>query len=228
MIFFNGIKDSDLNIISKTSPIHPINKRYTETTIDGKDGSLYIDDCFDDINIEVVLKCNCKKRGHNIDDILYWLDNVEDNRLLVNKMQNDCYHVKKVIIDNIEYSSTNVIEITVTFICDPYKYDLDNTVVNVTNNSVINYTGLIPADTLFEITASGDITLNINGEEIRIINCDGTIVIDSKLMQVRNSDGTSKDWDTLGNFNKLKRGSNVISYTGSITSCKLTYINTYK
>ncbi len=54
------------------------------------------------------------------------------------------------------------------------------------------------------------------------------VEIDSKLLQVRNRDGTSKDNDTIGNFVQLSYGSNHISWSGNVSKVELEFTNLYR
>ena len=54
------------------------------------------------------------------------------------------------------------------------------------------------------------------------------VEIDSKLLQVRNQDGTSKDNDTIGNFVQLSYGANRVSWSGNVSKVELEFTNLYR
>lgn len=73
-----------------------------------------------------------------------------------------------------------------------------------------------------EITGSGDLTITINNSTFKILNADGTYLLNSKL-KIITKDGINASSNMLYDFPKLIPGTNSISYLGDVTSFKIRY-----
>lgn len=229
-IYFNGNRSLVLNLFLENYPIIPVtNEEYEEVKVEGRSGNLIINKgTYTDKKIPFTFTILSSRVEIDFEQVYTWLTEIEDNRLIFGR-EDRCYKVKKVIFGNIqkEFIDTGVFD--VTFICDPFREDLHITEIEITNNRfMLNYFGDIPGDTLIKIYGSGNIQLTINGETMQINNVTDYVEIDSKLLQVRNKDKTSKDNDTLGDFILLEKGENVITYSGAVSKIVLEYTNQYK
>ena len=227
-MYFNCLDSwEDLGVIVKINSVPQANKRYENVVVPGRNGSLYFDeDAYDeDAKVELTLyKLDVNQDFRKINE---WLNNIKDNRLSLYK-NGLCYHVNKVIHNPIEYESKTIHKTKVTFICDPYLYDINNADVEVSENFDIFCNGNEGSDTLFKVYGNGNIMITVNGQDMIIKDVSEYVEVDSNLMQVRNKDGTSKDWDTLGDFQTLNYGINNISLSGNIEKCILTFCNRYR
>lgn len=229
-IYFNGNKSLNLKIYLEAYPSIPVaNEEYEEVAVEGRSGNLIINKgTYPDKKIPLTFTLLSKDIYIKFDKIHEWLTNIYDNRLVCSR-KDRCYRVKKVIFGNIEKEFRTIGEFGVTFICEPFSEDLDETVYEITsNNFKFNYDGNAPADTLIKIYGNGNIQLTIDGETMQINNVTNYVEIDSDLLQVRNQDGTSKDDDTSGDFILLEKGEHTISYTGTVTKIILEYTTKYK
>ena len=89
------------------------------------------------------------------------------------------------------------------------------------------YKRQVEGESLIKITGSGNIQISCNDEIMEIDNVDKYVEIDSRLQQTRNSDGTSKDWDTIGDFIKLENGINRFEIVGNVNNIEVIYSNMY-
>ena len=62
---------------------------------------------------------------------------------------------------------------------------------------------------------------------MQIDNVSNYVLLDSKAMECIDSNGVSKDWDTIGNYIKLDVGDNTIELIDTVTKVEITYRNTY-
>lgn len=229
-LYFNHVSNLDLNLFLENYPSLPIsNEEFEEVRVEGRNGSLYINKgTYIDKRIPFTFTILSENLDIDFIRVYDWLSEMEDNKLVWGKLDR-CYRVKKVIFSNLEKQFRSIGEFTVEFVCEPFSEDLQATTYEITsNNFSFNYVGNAPSEPLIKLYGSGNIQLTINGETMAISNITNYIEIDSKLLQVRNSDGTSKDNDTQGDFPLFGKGINTISYIGTVTKIVVEYATKYK
>lgn len=229
-LYFNGNRSLNLNLFLENYPSIPIaNEEYEEVLVEGRNGKLIINKgTYPDKKISFTFTILSPRIEIDFERVYEWLTEIEDNRLIFGR-RDRCYKVKKVIFGDIQKEFRSIGEFDVTFICEPFVQDLEETVHEITTSGYkIYYNGNAPGDTLIKVYGSGNIQLTINGETMQINNVTDYVEIDSDLLQVRNQDGTSKDDDTLGDFVLFTKGENVISYTGTVTKVVVEYTTKYK
>lgn len=229
-LYFNGRSNLDLNLFLENYPSLPIaNEEFEEVRVEGRNGSLYINKgTYEDKKITFTFTMLSQRIDIDFERVYEWFTEIQDNRLVFGR-EDRCYKVKKILFGNLEKEFRSIGEFDVTFLCEPFMQDLDSTNYEITtNNFTFNYEGNAPSEPLIRIYGSGNIQLTINGENMVISNVTDYIEIDSKLLQVRNSDGTSKDNDTQGDFPLFSKGNNTISYVGTITKIVIEFTIKYK
>lgn len=229
-LYFNNNTNFDFNLFLENYPSIPIiNEEYEEIRVEGRNGSLYINKgTYEDKKIPFTFTILSTSLDIDFTRVYDWLSEMEDNRLVWG-MLDKCYRVKKVIYGNLEKEFRTIGEFDVNFICEPFSQDLNAIIYEITsNNFSFNYTGNAPGEPLIKVYGSGNIQLTVNGETMQINNVTDYVEIDSKLLQVRNSDKTSKDNDALGDFALFNKGINTISYMGTVTKLIVEYTTNYK
>lgn len=228
VIYFNNSNNLDLNLYITDYPtIELNNEEYEEQQIEGHNGAYYNNlGYYKDRKLDFSFDL----KGTDIENKMYavkdWLTNFSDNRLLFNNEK--CYLVKKVLLNSFKQINVHVAELEVSFIVDPFLYDYENTTFATTKKSFnLKYNGTQNADTIIKIYGSGDIQISNNGETMQIDDIENYILLDSKAKECVDSNGTSKDWDTIGNYISLGPGDNNFELTGSITKTEIIYRNTY-
>ena len=228
VLYFNNRSNLDMNLYITDYPTIELNNEvYEEQPIEGRNGSLYIDlDYYKDRH----LTFSFDLKGKNLENKLYtvknWLFNYEDNRLIFNN--DKCYLVKKVLLNSFKQINVHLAELEVEFIVDPFLYDPEEiTITSTTKNFSIYNNGTQEADTIIKIYGTGNIQISNNGETMQIDDVSDYVLLDSKNMECINSNGVSKDWDTIGNHIKLDTGENNFELTGNVTKTEITYRETY-
>ena len=228
VLYFNNKSNLDMNLYITDYPEIDLNNVvYEEQSIEGRNGSLYIDlDYYKDRH----LMFSFDLKGKNLDDKLYtiknWLHKIKDNRLLFNN--DKCYVVKKVLLNSFKQINVHLAELEIEFIVDPFLYDPEEiTITSTTKNFSIYNNGTQEAETLIKIYGSGNIQIDNNGETIQVNNVSNYVLLDSKFQECVDSTEKSKDWDTIGNYIKLDPGENTFELIGNITKIEITYRNTY-
>ncbi|EOT2958943.1 distal tail protein Dit [Clostridium perfringens] len=217
---FNNKKNTDLGIKVVKRPNIPIPERNIELkSLKGRDGSLTRDyKTYNDIKISVSLNFisgenDFINKGAEIAD---WLYNINDNKLIFSDNDKFYYKVKKIECKDIERSLKVIGKFIVTFVCDPYKYYIDNNDIEITNSTEIVSPILVesskPSITVF---GTGDINLTINDKRVQLEKVDENITIDSSIKECYKGKD-NLNYKVHGEFPKLVRGSNTIDINGSI------------
>ncbi|EIF6295402.1 phage tail family protein [Clostridium perfringens] len=217
---FNNKKNTDLGIKVVKRPNIPIPERNIELkSLKGRDGSLTRDyKTYNDIKISVSLnfisgKNDFINKGAEIAD---WLYNITDNKLIFLDNDKFYYKVKKIECKDIERSLKVIGKFTVTFVCDPYKYYIDNNEIEITNSTeIISPPLVVESKPIVTVIGNGDIYLNINNKKIQLEKIDGNIIIDSILKECY-KENNNLNYKMHGEFPKLIRGNNNINFSGSI------------
>ena len=229
-IYFNNNTSIELNLFLEEYPSIPIsNEEFEEVPVEGRNGLLYINKgTYPDKQIPFTFTILSEDIEIDFDKVYEWLTEIQDNRMIFGR-QDRCYVVKKVLFGNLKKEFRSIGEFEITFICEPFSCDLNFTVYEITsNNFSFYYSGNAPGEPLIKVLANGNIQLTINGETMQINNVVDYVEIDSKIMQVRNEDLTSKDSDSLGDFSLFVKGENTIVYTGTVTKIIVEYTTNYK
>lgn len=212
---FKDISSKSFKIIVNSLP--PISKpamRVEETEIDGVDGIMYEDLGYESYEKKIKITIT----ENNIDELIHWLKG--EGQLVLSNEPDKYYKAK--IIEQIDFERLIKYEPTeVTFIVQPYKYELYELPITITKSggAVFN-NGLEISKPKMTITGSGTITLSVNGNSLfRYTFPEGEtqVVIDSEKQDAYL--GTVlKNRNMTGEFPTLESGSNIISWDGTITS----------
>lgn len=229
-IYFNNNSNLDFNLrLTEFPKIPRCNEEIEKVNVEGRSGDLIIKKgTYSDREISLSFSINSEDIYSDFDLIEEWLTDIDDNRLII-KDDFKIFLVKNVTIGDFTQELEELGSFDVKFLCDPFRYDMESIITEITSSGYsFYYGGNIPSEPLIKVYGNGNIQLIINGETMQINNVNSYVEIDSKLMQVRNQDGTSKDFDTLGDFPMFIKGDNTISYTGTVTKIITEYKNTYR
>ena len=218
-IVFNNLNSSkDLGLAITDMANIPVANETTEM-VNG-----YIIRTGEYLPIELPITFRSKNLKNIIDhkeEILDWLYNVKDNKLILSFMPNRYYIVKNVVVDNISRDFDKYNTISVTFTLEPLKYDTYDKTMILTKSEKIYYMGNAKGKPKLKIYGSGNIELTINSETIQIKNIDEYVELDSKFLLCLNKNQQSKSRDMSGGFPILTKGINNISWTGNVTKIEL-------
>lgn len=168
---------------------------------------------------------------------------IEEYNWISSKLRTSTYELAKFYFDERYYYSVKFTEITLTYQtqyiegvpftakvkCSPIKFDLSGIYPQSFNNPSQYYnTGTIISQPLIEFAGSGDITFWVNGNEFifkGLLN--GEYGMDSEIKEVYQIvDGQyisiNSKYFSKSHFPELEIGENTISWTGNVTSAKLT------
>ena len=108
----------------------------------------------------------------------------------------------------------------IKFTLEPFLKLTHEKMINIKNGSKIKNIGFIDSEPIIKLTLPNDpqnIQIDINGDVFQINQARGVIEIDTALFRVAGEER----FKTIGNWPALKKGVNIISWTGNITKFEI-------
>ena len=133
------------------------------------------------------------------------------------------YKIKSAQINEAENEIVTFGEFIVDFTLDPFQYEVTDSTRTITSRTTLTNPGY-ESQPIITAQVAGTGKIYINGQVITIQNVNGTIIIDSELMNAyRNSNGiiTNLNRHMIGDFPVLEHGNNVVSFDGDIESLEI-------
>lgn len=216
---WKGVHSNDYDIICETLPsLDTADARIDKILIPGRDGFLTIDEGVREGDIKTVTFHLLNEEL--LDQIKRWLSGTDK---VIFSTQPDRYYKATII------SKVNIEEIIpilhkgmVQFDIQPYGYLFTGAdLITITSSgSFIGNKGNYKSEPYIKIYASGDITLNINNQSIRITNVDEYVELDTQLDEIFKGT-TSMEDEATGECPFLEEGSNEITWIGSISKIEI-------
>lgn len=199
-----------LRVLTPEIPRPSPGGRYEQVQVDGRDGDLYID-------LKSVPSANYNLPVHLLDvarsqEIVDWLRSGKQGDLLLSWDPDYIYRAAFLDDFDIKTKLIKLGRMDLRFKLHPWKY-LASGRAEVTGTSITNPTDEY-ANPVYKISGSGNITVNINGELLKLRNMSGTIIIDTER-DVISGPGLSAANVLTYPFPKLQPGLN--SFDKSIT-----------
>lgn len=133
------------------------------------------------------------------------------------------YKVKSVQINEADSEVYKFGRFLVDFVLDPFMYSIDNNPITISSSQTIQNDGYTALPKI-KVWCSGNGELTINNQTVQIAGVNGTIVIDSELVQTyqEGSPPINASNKTVGDYPILKTGNNTISFNGDISKLEVT------
>lgn len=214
---YNGVNSNNMGVIlSTTPPIIRASKRYNQIYVDGKDGCEV-----DELGYNAYVKTVeiGLKEDADINKVMDWLTG--EGKLILWNEPNVYYEGK--ILEQIDYSRLLRFHTAqVKFLCQPYKYSVTETSTTSTTVTIDSNCVQLP---IIKVTGTGKITLKLNNIEICSVILSSSIpyLEMNSIMQDAYYNGALANRSMSGNFITLGKGSNVITYTGTVTKIETKY-----
>ena len=232
-IYFNR-KDcyEDLNILLKEPIYLPPNSEEIETiSIEDRNGSLTRKKgTFPDRSLDITFvlpHLNKNEMYEKIEEILDWLENIEDNKLVIR--EDRYYIVKSVSYGDITTQSLRFYEITITLTLKPFAYDLNEKETTITSSKILNNLGNVYSEPILTIepkTAITNFTITINNKDFKIVDTvNKTVTIDCELKKCISN---NLNINTSGDYPTLEKGKNTITFDTSKATVKINYITRWR
>lgn len=224
-IIWNNKDSRDIKglIINELPPLTKPQMRVKETVIDGVDGSIIEELGYESYNKSISIGL---KIGADIDEVFeYFTGNGE---IIFSNEPNRYY--KASIISSIDYTRLLRYRIaTVTFRVQPFKYNLleiERYANSNRNSMIVENIGNYTSKPIITITGSGIVELSVNGTVIctyTFPSDENTVILDCDKQDAYLGDSL-KNRNMLGEFPILNKGSNTLSWSGSVESI---YVKNY-
>lgn len=228
MLSFNfGSKNSydDFGIlISQRPSISSPKRRVSKISIPGRNSNLIVDEkTYDDITLSV--ECSVKDNDNimnKLDDIKAWLFESGESDLIFD-FQSDKKYIAQVV-NSIDFKVVYkyISQFPIIFNCRPFKYKTEMNIIEMTKEGIILNPGSIYSDPIIKIFGSGDVTLNINSETIKLKQVKEHIILDTVQQNCYSEDIENLNSKMSGEFPKLETGENNISWTGAVYKVEVT------
>jgi predicted phage tail component-like protein len=203
-------------LISELPPITKPRIRTKETVIDGVDGSIIEELGYESYDKTIAIGL---KIGADVDEITEYFTG--SGEIIFSNEPNKYYRAS--IVNGIDYARLSRYRVAkVTFRVQPFKFE--NNEVELSNNGngqelTVTNVGNYFSKPLITIKGTGTIVLRANGNWI----CDytfpegeDTVILDSEIEDAYFGDEL-KNGNMLGNFPILIKGTNTISWSGTVT-----------
>lgn len=226
---FKGVKNSEHKVRLLSMPVrpHPARKG-TLKDIPGRDGKLFLDEKAYD-RILVTVRCMAVD-NENIDEVSDWLSG--SGNLVFGDEPDRAY---RAMVTK-EYSRSNRNqrmrgqEFTVTFDCEPFRYEADPgaSIAIAASPGKITNPGTQPSLPIIKVTCRGSGTLMIGDQTMIFEDAPGTLIVDCDAKIIYSGSGTTADPLVLatqcatGEWIEIQPGDQAVSFTGSIAEIAIT------
>lgn len=219
-ITLNGVSSTTIQglLIQELPPISKPKIRTLVEEVDGRDGDIITKLGYSAYDKEIKIGLT---RNYDVNAVIKYFDS--EGIVVFSNEPDKCYNFQ--ILDQIDFEKLlRFKEAKVKLHVQPFKYETDEEYIDVSGNPVSSIQvvnkGNIYARPTLEITGSGSITVSLNGAEIFVIDMsnESRIVIDTESMNAY-KDGVLKNRLVAGDYSsfQLDIGSNIITFTGSVT-----------
>ena len=105
----------------------------------------------------------------------------------------------------------------------PFKYSVNaaGDALELTAPTTIRNSGTVYSEPLITVYGSGDITLTINGADFPLYGVQGSITIDSEMMEVFKGSTNQNGKYGGAEFPRFEVGKNEIRWTGNVSKIKI-------
>lgn len=208
----NSLKDYDL-WIGKLPKIIRAAERHEEIQIPGRSGSLTIkegDDVYDDTLREcVIITRNTNPKLSEIND---WLSGKSD--LAFSNEPEFVYTAQ--ILGEVQFDriSNDLLQATLPFICEPFRRAKFEETLTFTASGQIFNRGNVASRPLVSITAEGNRTIAIDGQEMTLNALTGTVDVDCDA-GIITQNGELWTGEVTGDFWRIPKGQSTITLPAS-------------
>ncbi len=226
-IYINGVPGSDVGLYVDTPPVPPMPIQRGNSYKNGGLTDTYIlEDSYDDITLKI--KC-----------FVFFSDNFDNSNineylsnpktLQLSRLNKYYYKVRKITSVSVSQSfDGKKIKYEITFLCEPFKYFIDNPLIEVKSGDILTNRGNLICQPTYYIVGerTTEIIFAVNGTEfgIELSKANEEIIVDcGQMIAYQVIDGTPIMRTTKGLFPFMAAGQNKIVVTGPnrITSMKI-------
>lgn len=194
-------------------------RRVEHITVPGKNGDLTQDEKTYE---PYTLSLECSTRGsEKLDEIAAWLDGAGE--LILSTEPEKVYQASiynKIAVSDMIYLYNSFL---LQFRVQPFKYSVNaaGDALGLTTPTTICNRGTVYSEPIITIHGSGDMILRINEADFPLYDVEGSITIDSEMMEVCKDTENQNSKFGAADFPKFQVGENTISWTGNVTKVEI-------
>lgn len=228
---FKGVHTSKFNgLVIKTinNPLLPP-KRIQRVNVMGYDGEYVFESGYSNKILEFrcsLAKVTINERRKSAREIASWLSASGD--LVLDNENDKTYKVVKTVSDVSLAVEQAWDEFCIIFETEPFQYSgLKSMSFDNPTSVVVNNAGTYEAETIIEITGTGNVTITCGAQSFTLTGMTGKLNVDSKRMLVYTETKVNAISKHSGDFIKLSPGNNTITVTGSVSNMTVKFNDTY-
>lgn len=223
----DGVSSASVGLYVDTPPVPPLAKQKYTTWQNAADS----DGCTpDDVFNNITLTFSCYYFFAEDFDLSALYSFLQDKKILqYSRMPDRFFKIRQLsgITPAQQYDGKRI-KLSISFICDPFKYHIVNEWITPENNVVTN-PGTRYSRPIYKITHSGACAISVNNQVLQIaqkvttVNSDGTttdeysaspIYVDAEKMVAYDGNNTNQTKFTTGPFPYLSPGENLVTVSG--------------
>ncbi len=217
---FKGVDSREMGVIVTAMPETVRAERRIESiTVAGRNGSLHTDEGVYE-SYDRSMECALIKRA-KLDEVAAWL--VGSGEMTFSTEPDKVYRV--MIANKISIAQMMRVFQKFQVILDtqPFKYSVNaaGDALELTAPTTIRNSGTVYSEPLITVYGSGDITLTINGADFPLYGVQGSITIDSEMMEVFKGNTNQNGKYGGAEFPRFEVGKNEIRWTGNVSKIKI-------
>ena len=222
---YDGISSTDFNIvITKTNQISGPERNIKIVEVDGRDGALLIDKG-NYKSFELEIECSIDASNENIHyiarNIKKWLQSDFKFKKLIFSDDPEYYYEASCINKlDIEEVINLLGEFKLTFLCKPFKKQVNAEFPIVLTSSITLYNKTMPSKPYIKVVGSGDITININSQKLILKGVEGYIEVDTELYNCFKGN-LNQNNKMYSDFPVLEEGINNITWEGNVSRLEI-------
>lgn len=210
-IYINGISSDSVGLYMDIPPVPPMAlRRGSSYNVGGETDVFSLENGYDDINIKIKAFVFYAEDFDN-SGLYSYLNGAKT--LQTSRNSKFYYKVKRITsVSPSVASDGKMIKYEITFLCEPFKYYVDNPEISISNGMIVENRGKLFSRPVLRFTVTGNLKITVNGSQLEIENTENEkeIVIDSERMIAYSGNQLLK---TSGYFPMLAVGQNKISWT---------------
>lgn len=191
-IIVNGVSSDTVGLYIDTPPMPVFQARNFQDVVIPNRGVMTLqNDDRADIQVDITAYLFTDDDSANPQLIYQFLDGAET--LSTSKSDDFYYKVKRVLSVLPAYQGHGKQAMTISFVCDPYRYSTSNDVVEINNSTaIINNSGTVYSQPVWKLYGTGTLTLTVNEDDdntLVIPDVDGYVIADGEKL-ICHKDGT--------------------------------------
>lgn len=217
----NGISSNSLGLLVDTPSVPPMARRRFSSYQTGSDeDGTYSDGTFEDITYNLTFYTIARQDFDNT-DIYSFLADAET--LEISRLSGYYYKIRQLALDNPEnLFRGEKIRYRLNFRLAPFRYFAEKPPISLINGGTVQNNGTRYSKPIFEIVGSGNISLNVNGQNFEVKGLENRqkIIVDSSKYITYSGNELFHN-RTVGQYPLLNVGENVVSWGGNVEKVEI-------